>query len=118
MIKKYVLMVFGFCAILYIIIVSRIISPSSSSGLWHMYIPILLVVSAFLFGVKKYRYIQIINSLCISFILYGILFLLVERAGISTGWNGLGAIMYAFYAMLITLVTNLIWWIRKDKKSN
>ena len=113
MIKKYVLVVFGFCTILYIIILNRIISLSSSLGLWDIYIPILSFISVFLFRVKKYRFIEVINSLCIGFVLYGILFLLVERAGISTGWSAFGSFMYAFYALVITVTANLFNWIRK-----
>lgn len=112
-IKKYVLSVLGICAILYTLILSKLINPSSSSGLWDIYIPILLVLLVFLFNFRKYRFIQIINSLCIGLVLYGFLFVLVERAGISNGWNGLGVVMYAFYAILITLICNFIIWIRK-----
>lgn len=115
-IKKYVLSVLGFCVILYVIIISKFINPSSTWGLWDIYIPILLFISVFLFSIKKYTPIQIINSLCIGFILYGVLFWLVELAGISNGWNGLGVIMYAFYAILITVIINLIGWIRKRRR--
>lgn len=119
MIKKYVIAIISFYVVLYFLAATKLITIGSSQNTWGIYVPIFFCISIIFFNVKQYSFIQILNSLCFAFILYAILFIFIEESRLSNGGlYGLGAIMYAFYAILITVIANLIGWIRKDKKSN
>jgi hypothetical protein len=114
MINKYVLFALAICTILYVLILKGHLQYETLS----IFVPIILFVSVFFFDVKKHGFLITLNSLCISFVLYGIMFKLVELAGITVGWEAYTAIMIALFLLITTVIANFIWWIRKDKKSH
>lgn len=113
MIKNYVLTVLIFCAILYTIIFSELVITETHYTLFGVIFPVLMLLSIFFFKVKEHGFITNINSLCTGVVLYGILFMLIELAKIPGGWEALGAVMFALYAIVITVIANSIVWVRE-----
>ena len=115
MVSRYVLSMFGACILVLIVALTKLLIPDNHFNLFAVIIPALLFASVFLFKVRRYPLIQILNSLCIAYVLYGITFILIGIAGIQSGWENYSAIMYAAFAIVITAIANVVVWIGKRR---